>query len=122
MVGPPRGKRAPMDQKLVHRGPSRSQMLAQRALLTSERFTRIGTASGIAPFFAAAIVLIWASSLFADSYRHLLAFENESLLAAAKLGVLLGSLIAAAIGLVWGEAHVRLKRCAEIPDLAAKAH
>jgi NhaA family Na+:H+ antiporter len=37
----------------------------------------------------------------------MLAFENEALLSAAKLGVLLGSLTAALIGLVWGLVYVR---------------
>ena len=38
----------------------------------------------------------------------MLAFENEALLSAAKLGVLLGSLTAALIGLAWGLVYVRL--------------
>jgi len=37
----------------------------------------------------------------------MLAFENETLLSAAKLGVLFGSLTAALIGLAWGFAYVR---------------
>ncbi len=40
----------------------------------------------------------------------MLAFENEALLSAAKLGVLLGSLMAALIGLAWGLVHVRRLR------------
>ncbi|YBW40211.1 hypothetical protein ACMYR2_2739 [Nitrobacter sp. TKz-YC01] len=40
----------------------------------------------------------------------MLAFENEALLKAAKLGVLLGSLTAALIGLAWGLVHVRRLR------------
>jgi len=39
-----------------------------------------------------------------------LAFTDERLLAAAKLGVLLGSLIAAMLGLGWGAAYVRRLR------------
>jgi NhaA family Na+:H+ antiporter len=39
-----------------------------------------------------------------------LAFGDERLLIAAKLGVLLGSLIAAIIGLGWGAAYVRRSR------------
>ena len=37
----------------------------------------------------------------------MLAFNDEALLGAAKLGVLLGSLIAAVLGLAWGVAHRR---------------
>ncbi|HEU4805240.1 MAG TPA: Na+/H+ antiporter NhaA [Nitrobacter sp.] len=40
----------------------------------------------------------------------MLAFENEALLSAAKLGVLLGSLMAALIGLAWGLVYVRRLR------------
>ncbi|NMA99609.1 MAG: Na+/H+ antiporter NhaA [Phyllobacteriaceae bacterium] len=40
----------------------------------------------------------------------MLAFENEALLSAAKLGVLLGSLTAALIGLAWGLVYVRRLR------------
>ncbi|OPH83299.1 hypothetical protein B2M20_07805 [Nitrobacter vulgaris] len=40
----------------------------------------------------------------------MLAFENEALLSAAKLGVLLGSLTAALIGLAWGLVQVRRLR------------
>jgi NhaA family Na+:H+ antiporter len=37
----------------------------------------------------------------------MLAFSDENLLAAAKLGVLLGSSVAAMLGLGWGVAYVR---------------
>jgi NhaA family Na+:H+ antiporter len=37
----------------------------------------------------------------------MLAFSDEGLLKAAKLGVLLGSLVAATLGLGWGIAYVR---------------
>lgn len=40
----------------------------------------------------------------------MLAFADESLLSAAKLGVLLGSLTAALLGLGWGAIHVRRPR------------
>ncbi len=39
-----------------------------------------------------------------------LAFANASLLSAAKLGVLLGSLIAAVVGLAWGAISIKRKR------------
>lgn len=42
----------------------------------------------------------------------MLAFADESLLGAAKLGVLLGSLIAALLGLGWGAVYVRRLRAA----------
>lgn len=42
----------------------------------------------------------------------MLAFADESLLGAAKLGVLLGSLIAALLGLGWGAVYVRRVRAA----------
>jgi NhaA family Na+:H+ antiporter len=40
----------------------------------------------------------------------MLAFADANLLGAAKLGVLLGSLVAALLGLGWGVVHVRLAR------------
>ena len=40
----------------------------------------------------------------------MLAFADENLLVAAKLGVLLGSLVAAMLGLGWGAAYVRSVR------------
>ena len=43
-------------------------------------------------------------------FISILAFTDEGLLAASKLGVLLGSLIAALLGLGWGAAYVRLLR------------
>lgn len=46
----------------------------------------------------------------------MLAFTDENLLGAAKLGVLLGSLVAALAGLGWGAAYVRqLRRAAPTP-------
>lgn len=52
----------------------------------------------------------------------MLAFENESLLGAAKLGVLLGSLIAALIGLAWGAIYVRRMRRVAVLDAKAEVH
>jgi NhaA family Na+:H+ antiporter len=40
----------------------------------------------------------------------MLAFADESLLGAAKLGVLLGSLMAALLGLVWGAVYAKQLR------------
>jgi Na+:H+ antiporter, NhaA family len=46
----------------------------------------------------------------------MLAFTDESLLAAAKLGVLLGSLVAALLGLGWGWTYVRLRKTGQLPS------
>ena len=43
-------------------------------------------------------------------FISLLAFTDETLLAAAKLGILLGSLVAAILGLSWGALYVRRLR------------
>ncbi|MCC7252034.1 Na+/H+ antiporter NhaA [Hyphomicrobium sp.] len=58
-----------MDQNYSRRSLARSQVLAERAFLTFERFIHIEAASGIALLMAAAIALIWANSPFADSYH-----------------------------------------------------
>lgn len=71
MVGPPRGKRATMDHKSLPRHLSRPQLLAERALLTLERFIHIEAASGVVLLIAAAVALIWANSAFSDSYHAL---------------------------------------------------
>ncbi|MGE4373917.1 MAG: Na+/H+ antiporter NhaA [Xanthobacter sp.] len=49
----------------------RSQILAERAFATVERFLHIEAVSGIVLLLAAAIALIWANSSFAESYHHL---------------------------------------------------
>lgn len=49
----------------------------------------------------------------------MLAYSDENLLAAAKLGVLVGSLISALLGLAWGVVHVRKLRTSapgHVPD------
>jgi len=46
----------------------------------------------------------------------MLGFVNESLLSAAKLGVLLGSVIAAMLGLCWGAVYVRRLRTSSDAD------
>ncbi|WP_084135604.1 Na+/H+ antiporter NhaA [Pollutimonas bauzanensis] len=40
-------------------------------------------------------------------FISMLAFSDENLLGAAKLGVLLGSLVAAVLGMAWGVIYVR---------------
>ncbi len=49
----------------------------------------------------------------------MLAFQHENLLGAAKLGVLLGSVIAACLGLTWGRFYIR--RLAAAPAAPASA-
>ncbi|WP_291177615.1 Na+/H+ antiporter NhaA [Hyphomicrobium sp.] len=58
-----------MAHRRLSRGLSRSQTLAEQAVLTFERFIRIEAASGVVLLGAAAVALIWANSLFADSYH-----------------------------------------------------
>lgn len=60
----------------MHRHPQRqdlprSQLLAERAFATLERFLHIEAASGILLLIAAAAALIWANSPFAPSYHAL---------------------------------------------------
>lgn len=43
----------------------------------------------------------------------MLAFDNDNLLNAAKLGVLIGSFIAAVLGLVWGKFYINRGSCLE---------
>lgn len=61
---------------------------------------------------------IWLIGLLAgigftmSIFIAMLAFADENLLGAAKLGVLLGSLVAALLGLGWGALHIRRRRTA----------
>ncbi|ALU61562.1 Na+/H+ antiporter NhaA [Pseudomonas syringae] len=50
----------------------RPQQLAEKALSALERFSHIEAVSGIALLIAAITALIWANSLYAESYEHLL--------------------------------------------------
>ncbi len=67
---------------------------------------------------------IWLLGLLAgigftmSIFIAMLAFDDENLLNAAKLGVLLGSLIAAVLGLGWGGLYVRWLRDRREPDLS----
>ncbi|WP_072396831.1 Na+/H+ antiporter NhaA [Hyphomicrobium sp. CS1GBMeth3] len=60
-----------MDPRLPRRIVPRSQILAERAYLTLERFLHIEAASGVVLLIAAAIALVWANSPFSDSYHAL---------------------------------------------------
>jgi len=59
-----------MDQ-ISPRGLSRSQLLAERAFQTLERFLQIEAASGVILLMAAAVALAWANSPLAESYHAL---------------------------------------------------
>ncbi len=54
-----------------HRDLSRTQILAERAFLSLQRFLHVEANSGIVLLIAAAIALIWANSPFASSYHAL---------------------------------------------------
>ena len=49
----------------------RTQLLAERAFVTLERFLHVEAASGIVLLVAAAVALIWGNSPFAHSYHAL---------------------------------------------------
>jgi len=71
MVGPPRGKRAPMNVSPTLDRLPRAQFLAERAFARLQKFLHIEAVSGVVLLVAAAVALIWASSPFADSYHAL---------------------------------------------------
>src|SRR5262249_41141417 len=72
MVGPPRGKRAPMDDDRLPPGNlPRAQVLAERAFTTLQRFLHVEAVGGALLVIAATIALVWANSPFAHSYRDL---------------------------------------------------
>ena len=61
----------PMHRPAPRQDLPRTQLLAERAFATLERFLHIEAASGIVLLIAAAVALIWANSSFADSYHAL---------------------------------------------------
>ena len=67
MVGPPRGKRVPMDRPSADLPRARS--LAERAFTTLQRFLHVEAVSGCVLLIAAAAALIWANSPFAHDYH-----------------------------------------------------
>jgi NhaA family Na+:H+ antiporter len=69
MVGPPRGKRAPVNNYPSSEELPRTQRLTEQALGTLHRFLRIEAVSGAVLLVAAAAALIWANSPFAHSYH-----------------------------------------------------
>lgn len=71
MVGPPRRLLVPVNQKKSPYRIPRSQILAERAFATLERFLHIEAVSGVVLLIAAAMALVWANSSYADSYHTL---------------------------------------------------
>lgn len=67
-------------------------------------------AYGVMPVFALANAGVSLGGVDMSIFIALLAFADANLLAAAKLGVLLGSLTAALVGLGWGLVYVRRRR------------
>jgi Na+:H+ antiporter, NhaA family len=71
MVGPPRRKRAPMNDQLPGRDLSKTQPFVERALATLQQFLHVEAVSGVVLLVAAAAALLWANSPFAHSYHEL---------------------------------------------------
>lgn len=71
MVGPPRGKRAPMNNQLPGRDLSKTQPFVERALATLQHFLHVEAVSGAVLLVAAAAALLWANSPFAHAYHDL---------------------------------------------------
>ena len=69
MVGPPRGKRAPMNRRHQFDNLPGAQQLAEQALNTVQRFLHVEALSGTVLLAAAAAALIWANSSFAHGYH-----------------------------------------------------
>jgi NhaA family Na+:H+ antiporter len=60
-----------MDPRTTSRALPRTQLLAERAFATFERFIHVEAVSGVVLLLAAAVALVWANSPFAESYHHL---------------------------------------------------
>lgn len=71
MVGPPRGERSPVNRPLKTPSFPSAHVIANRAFSTVQRFLRIEAASGVVLVAAAALALLWANSVFAESYHAL---------------------------------------------------
>ena len=69
MVGPPRGKRVPMNDSSSFGDLPKAQRLAEQALSTLHRFLHVEAVSGAVLLAAAAAALIWANSPFAHGYH-----------------------------------------------------
>lgn len=69
MVGPPRGKFAPVDDRPTFDDLPRAQRLAEQALATLQRFLHVEAVSGAVLVVAAAAALAWANSPFAHGYH-----------------------------------------------------
>jgi len=63
-------KSGPLNKESSQQPLPRSQVFAERAFGTLERFLHIEAVSGIALLLAAAAALIWANSAAADGYHH----------------------------------------------------
>jgi len=56
---------------MSHRQPPDNQLLAERALITLQRFLHVEAVSGVVLLIAAAVALIWANSPFSQGYQAL---------------------------------------------------
>jgi len=70
MVGPPRRKRAPMNDQLPGRNLPKSPFFVERALTTLQHFLHVEAVSGVVLLVAAAAALLWVNSPFAHSYHE----------------------------------------------------
>lgn len=121
----------PMVSPLAGRGPSRAQLLADRAAATLERFLHVEAASGIVLLLAAAAALVWANSPFAGSYEALwhlpLSFGIGGLAVSQSLHFLINDALMTVFFLVVGmeirremhEGALRSLRQASLPLAAA---
>ncbi len=69
MVGPPRGRRAPVNHQEPSEGLPRAQLVAERAFATLQRFLHVEAVSGVMLLIAAGAALVWANSPFAHGYH-----------------------------------------------------
>jgi NhaA family Na+:H+ antiporter len=69
MVGPPRGKRVPVNDQLPSKDPSKAQILAERTLATLQHFLHVEAASGVVLLMAATAAMLWANLAPAHSYH-----------------------------------------------------
>jgi NhaA family Na+:H+ antiporter len=89
---------------------TRERRLAARSLVRLRAAVRLGWCqlSPVLSWGGVVLVGLLAGIGFTMSiFIAMLAFSDADLLKAAKLGVLLGSLIAAMLGLAWGISYVR---------------
>ncbi len=70
MVGPPRGKRVPMNDQLPGRDLSKPKLLTERALATIQHYLHVEAVSGAVLLAAAMAAMLWANSPFAHAYHE----------------------------------------------------